>query len=288
TWAFAICSAAVCLAAGCTGSSGSGAPAPTGSRVVGGDVTFAEAPGVPPNYIFPMDSLQYFSTNNINQFQYLMWLPAYWIGDHDKIILNEDLSLAQPPVYSSNNTVVTIKLKSYRWSDGQPVTSRDVTFWINLLRANKVNWGEYAPGFFPDDVKAVTAPSATEVVLRLDGPVNPQWFTESELTQISPLPQHAWDKTSVSGQIGAYDTTTAGARAVYKFLAGQSAQLRTYASNPLWRVVDGPWKLAAFDPSGRAKFTPNPAYSGPVKPSISSFTEVPFTSEAAEFNALRA
>ena len=112
------------------------------------------------------------------------------------------------------------------------MTSRDVVFWINLLRANKVNWGEYAPGFFPDDVTKVTAPSRSQVVLTLNGPVNPQWFTESELTQISPLPQHAWDKTSATGKIGNYDTSISGARAVYKFLAGQSTQLRTYASQP--------------------------------------------------------
>ena len=114
---------------------------------------------------------------------------------------------------------MTINLKHYQWSDGKPVTSRDVVFWINLLRANKVNWGEYAPGFFPDDVTKVAAPSTSQVVLTLNGPVNPQWFTESELTQISPLPQHAWDKTSATGKIGNYDTSTSGARAVYKFLA---------------------------------------------------------------------
>jgi peptide/nickel transport system substrate-binding protein len=276
------------FAAGCAGSAKSPSAAPAGHKVPGGNATFAEPPGAPPNYIFPMDSLQYFSTNNINQFQYLMWRPLYWIGNHSQVTVNESLSLAQPPAYSSGNTVVTINLKSYQWSDGKPVTSRDVVFWINLLKANKVNWGEYAPGFFPDDVKQVAAPSASQVVLTLDGPVNPQWFTQSELTQISPLPQHAWDKTSVSGQVGDYDTSTSGARAVYKFLDSQAAQLKSYASNPLWQLVDGPWKLASYDPSGRAKFVPNPHYSGPVKPSLDSFTELPFASEASEYDALRA
>ncbi len=278
---------AIVLAAGCAGSS-TPHQAAGGKRVAGGNITFAEAPGTPPNYIFPMDSLQYFSTNNLNQFQYLMWRPLYWIGDQDKIVLNDKLSLADPPQYSQHNTVVTIRLKNYRWSDGKPVTSRDVTFWINLLAANKINWGEYAPGFFPDDIASMTTPSATEVVLTLKGPVNPAWFTQSELTQVTPIPQHAWDKSSASGKIGNFDTTTTGARAVYKFLAAQSSQLKTYASNPLWQVVDGPWKLAAFDPSGRARFVPNRSHSGPVKPSADSFTEVPFTSETAEYDALRA
>jgi peptide/nickel transport system substrate-binding protein len=251
-------------------------------------VTFAESPGAPPNYIFPLDALQYYSTNNLAQFQYLMWRPLYWIGDQASITLNDALSLAQPPVYSQGNTVVTINLKPYKWSDGTSLTSRDVVFWIRMLEANKLNWGEYAPGFFPDDVSKVTAPSASQVVLTLNGPVNPQWFTQSELTQITPLPQHAWDKTSVSGKIGNFDATTAGARAVYKFLNAQSQDVSTYATNPLWHVVDGPWQLTKYNPSGLAQFSPNKAYSGPVKPRISSFTEVPFTSEAAEYNALRA
>jgi peptide/nickel transport system substrate-binding protein len=283
--AAAILAAAV---AGCTRPAAPPNQGQPGKPVSGGNVTFAESPGTPPNYIFPLDALQYFSTNNINQFQYLMWRPLYWIGNGSDITLNESLSLAQTPVYSHGNTAVTINLKPYKWSDGKPVTSRDVVFWINLLKANKVNWGEYAPGFFPDDVTKVTAPSASQVVLTLNGPVSQQWFTQSELTQITPLPQHAWDKTSASGKIGNYDTTTVGAKAVYKFLDSQAKKLSSYGSNPLWHVVDGPWQLASFNPSGLAKFIPNKSYSGPVKPKISSFTEVPFTSEAAEYNALRA
>ena len=31
---------------------------------------------------------------------------------------------------------------------------------------------------------------------------------------------------------------------------------------------------------------PNPTYSGPVKPTIKKFVELPFTSDSAEFNAL--
>ena len=274
--------------AGCTKAAAPTNPGPSGKPVTGGYVSFAESPGAPPNYIFPLDALQYYSTNNLEQFQYLMWRPLYWIGNGSDITLNESLSLAQAPVYSHGNTVVTLNLKPYKWSDGKPVTSRDVVFWINMLKANKLNWGEYAPGFFPDDVTKVTAPSASQVVLTLNGPVNQQWFTQSELSQISPLPQHAWDKTSASGKIGNYDTTTAGAKAVYKFLDAQARDVNSYGSNPLWHVVDGPWQLASFNPSGLAKFTPNKSYSGPVKPRVSSFTEVPYTSEAAEYNALRA
>lgn len=293
--AIALLLALSCVVAACTGgssssssSNASGSAIASGAVTEGGTATFAEAPGTAPNYIFPMDSLAYFSTSNINQFQYLMWRPLYWFGDGNKIAENDDLSLAEPPKYSANNTVVTIALKHYNWSDGTPVTSRDVTFWINMLRANSANYGEYVPGFFPDDVKSVATPSASEITMTLAGPVNPTWFTLNELSQITPMPQHAWDKTSATGAIGDYDTQTASAKEVYNFLDTQSKNLSSYASNPVWQVVDGPWKLSAFRTDGYAEFVPNTTYSGTNKPHLAKFIEQPFTSAAAEFNALKA
>ena len=44
-------------------------------------------------------------------------------------------------------------LKSWNWSDGDPVTSRDFTFIYNLLKANYQNWNGYIPGTFPTDVR---------------------------------------------------------------------------------------------------------------------------------------
>ena len=51
-------------------------------------------------------------------------------------------------------------------------------------------------------------------------------------------------------------------------------------------MVDGPWKLTSFDASGNVTMVANPTYSGPIKPTIKTFIEVPFTSDSAEFNAL--
>ena len=58
-------------------------------------------------------------------------------------------------------------------------------------------------------------------------------------------------------------------------------------SSPLWSVVDGPWKLSAFNADGHVTFVPNTAYSGPVKPKLSEFQEVPFTTDSAEYDVLR-
>ncbi len=109
-----------------------------------------------------------------------------------------------------------------------------------------------------------------------------------ELSEIVPIPQYAWDKTSASSPVGNYDTTAAGAKAVWKFMNGQATQQGTYSTNPLWKVVDGPWKLSAFSTvTGASTFVPNKAYTGPDKPKIAKFEELPFTSTSAEFNALR-
>ena len=76
--------------------------------------------------------------------------------------------------------------------------------------------------------------------------------------------------------------------AVYNFLTGEAKKLSSYATNPLWQVVDGPFKLTHFDTTGNVTMVPNPKYSGPIKPKIAKLVELPFTSDEAEFNALAA
>src|SRR5262249_43306905 len=121
------------LAAACVNSpssSGGNGPPPSGKPISGGTATFAENPAAgPADYIFPMVSLAYDLPTNI-QFQYLQFRPLYWFGQGSSPSLNPDLSLAEQPKFSAGNTVVTIHLKHYLWSDGKPVTSRDVLFWI--------------------------------------------------------------------------------------------------------------------------------------------------------------
>jgi peptide/nickel transport system substrate-binding protein len=272
-----------------SGNGGGGGTTTQGTPVKGATVTFAEQAGDTPDYIFPLYSLAYWDEGNVNQFQYLMFRPLYWYGSagaSDQLALNPSLSLANAPVYSDGNKTVTIKLKHYMWSNGQPVTSRDVEFWINLLKANKTDYGPYAPGGFPDNLTSESYPNASTIVLHLNEAYNPTWFTNNELAEISPLPQHAWDKESATGKVGNYDTSTAGAKAVYKYLNGQAKDLSSYATNPLWQVVDGPFHLSAFTLEGQATLVPNSHYSGQVKPKIGKLVELPFTSDAAEYNAV--
>jgi peptide/nickel transport system substrate-binding protein len=95
----------------------------------------------------------------------------------------------------------------------------------------------------------------------------------------------AWDRTS-SGP-SKCSTVVSDCTAVYSYLNAQAKNLPTYTTNPLWQVVDGPWKLASFNADGHNTFVPNPKYSGPIKPSLAKFEEAPFTTDAAEYNVLR-
>jgi peptide/nickel transport system substrate-binding protein len=261
--------------------------------VRGGTITWAEGPDTPPTYIFPFVSSANSSAANINQFEQLMYRPLYWFGSNDRPGVDYSRSLAEPPSFSDGDTLVTIRLKHYMWSDGEQLSSRDVMFWINLMRAEGAEFYGYVPGYFPDNVKAITTPNADTIVMRLARSYNPTWFLYNQLSLITPLPL-AWDRTSIgqpaprSSLAKLPDSTPAGARAVYRFLNAQSEQPSRWAASPIWRVVDGPWRLASFVPStGQATFVPNSRFSGPQKPHAARFVELPFTSDTSEFNLLR-
>jgi len=259
----------------------------------GGTVTWAEGPETPPTYIFPLISSVNSSAANINQFEFFMYRPLYWFGNDNQPTVDYNESIGQAPTFSDGGKTVTVKLNHYVWSDGETVSSRDVVLWMNLMEANKTEFYGYVPGYFPDNVVKVSAPNATTVVFDFNKAYNQKWLVYNELSLVTPLPM-AWDRTSLSAPVpsptaaGLPDTTPAGAKEVYTFLNTQSLKQSTWASSPLWSVVDGPWKLSAFSNTGQATFVPNPKYVGPEKAHISKFIEEPFTSDTSEFNALRA
>jgi peptide/nickel transport system substrate-binding protein len=263
---------------------------PTGSKVTGkvvrgGTVTVAEV-GQSPNFIFP-----YSPDTNSNGFNANLtlglWPYLVYAGDRGKSTVNPQESLYSSLKYSHHDSVITIVLKPWKWSDGAPITSRDFTFTYNLLKANYRNWFRYSPGLFPADVTRVVAPNVHTVVIDLTRSYNPTFYTDNVLSAIQLIPQHAWDKTSLTGKVGNYDDTTGGAKAVYGFLQKQGGDMSTFATSPLWKVVDGPWKLGTFNSSGYYSWVPNKNYSGPDKPILNKVAWTPFTSETAEMDALR-
>ena len=268
--------------------------APSGTKESGGTIYYTEGAGATPNYIFPMTSAQVCGTTNITQLNSMLYRPLYWYGNDYRPTIDYSYSIGQQPTFSDNNQTVTIKLNPWKWSNGETVTSRDVQLWINLYKADpSKNYCGYVPGYFPDNVTSVQAPNGQTVVLHLNKSYNPEWFTYNELSQIYPIPL-GWDRTSLSAPAPTSDNghlpdaTKAGAEAVYKFLDAQSKDLGTWASSPLWSVVDGPFKLQSFTSTAQVTLVPNPDYSGSPKPTISRFVELPFTSDAAIFNEIRA
>ena len=289
---------AVALGALATGVANSGASAPSGTLV------FAEGPGAAPNYIFPYMSCTYFSVDNINQFENLMYRPLYWFGlGASAAIVDKPqngaqapngLSLAAAPVYSNGNKTVTINMGNYTFYDGQPVNAQSVLFFLNLYHSDPSAYCGYVPGYgIPDQVSSVSSPNSKTVVINFKSAVNPGWMTYNYLSEITPFPD-AWDvsganstSTCATGTYGAASTDTA-CKAVVTYLQ-QYAQTTSNYSNTFWQSgSDGPYLLKSFDNLGNATFVPNPKYAGPVKSSVAEVQLKAYTSAQAEANDLRA
>jgi peptide/nickel transport system substrate-binding protein len=278
--ATAVVAALALTAAGCSSSSPSGTA--NGAKVKGGTAVYAEPPSTVPNYIFPFTSSAYISVINAGYFSNLLYRPLYWFGNNGQPTLNTKLSLANPPSWSGNTATIT--LKHYMWSNGTPVTTADVMLWVNMLKAvGATDWGAYTgfPNAFVSSIKVV---SPTEIQFTTNKTYSHNWFLYNDLSQITPMPA-AWDKTSSGPSNCAANVKSCGA--VYNYLNAQSKNLPSYATSPLWGIVDGPWKVSAFNADGHVTFVPNTKYSGPVKPTLAKFEEVPFTTDAAEYNVLR-
>ncbi|MGH7921715.1 MAG: ABC transporter substrate-binding protein, partial [Candidatus Dormibacteraceae bacterium] len=272
--------ALVLVLASCGNASGSSASPGKASDTI----SWAEPPGNTPDWIWPFMPAAKESNMNISV-QFMLYRPLYFFGAGGTPTVSSNLSLAQMPSYSADGKTLTITLKSYKWSNGQPVTAQDVLFWINMYRAEPTNYYDYTPGLFPDNVVSATAPNPSTVVLTTNQAYNPKWFLYNQLSTITPMPA-AWDVTG-PGQASDCATNEADCAAVYNYLDGQSKNLPGYSSNPVWAIVDGPWKLQNFNSDGNLTFLPNPSYSGPVKASVKQLKMLPFTTDSAEFNVLK-
>jgi peptide/nickel transport system substrate-binding protein len=276
---------AACSGGGST-SIGSGGGALKGAKEQGGTVTQGWI-AASPDFLFPYPPTTNTDGYNTNLTDPL-WVPLIDEGDGSQAIVNWSKSIAKSVVYSDNDTTVTIALQDWKWSDGQPITSRDFTFTYNLLKTGYSNWVNYEPGGFPTDVKSVTTDGEHTVVLHLTQSFNPTYYTEDVLSFVQLIPQHAWDKTSVTGTVGNYDETASGAKAVYAFLQKEGADMATFTTNPLWQVVDGPWKLSYFTSNGDWNYVPDKNYSGTHKATLAHWDNVDYTSDAAQLDAIRA
>jgi peptide/nickel transport system substrate-binding protein len=258
-----------------------------GASTPGGTLTFAEAPGAAPNWIFPFTGYQNFSASNLNQFQELMYRPLYFFGLGASAAYVPSLSLAETPVVSKNGKTVILNLKGWRFANGQVVDASSVMFFLNLYDADPTSYGAYTPGLGIPDQVATASGAGLRVVIRMKNAVNANWFLYNYLSEITPLPD-SWDVTAahVAGRCatGAYGaaSTQASCKAVEAYLDKMASATSTFTSAFWQGGDDGPWRLTSFDAQGDAVFAANPRYSGPQHAQVHFVKEIAYTSEATE------
>lgn len=314
---FALVVAGVTALAACSGSSGGGSGSTKASGNAGsgvamtgqigavptqatgakkaGTITVATPPNSAPTWILPIVTAGGNSVYTVPEFDYQMWRPLYWLTNGVEPKETPAMSLANQPTWSNGDKTVTFTLKSnFKWSNGDALTSQDVLFWYYVMEAaikeSPANWAYYSQGVgFPDLVTSITAPDASTVTMNLSSAVNPTWFQQDEIGAIQPMPSKVWAVDAAGGTpITDWATNKADAKKIYDYLAAASKSVSTYATNPLWQVTDGPYKLTSFSATtGAFTMAPNPAYGGPHGTTESNFQIVPFTSDQAEYNAVK-
>lgn len=255
----------------------------------GGIATYADVTGDAFTWILPLENETSYEPWEWDVSEG-SWMPLYYVGEGSKTGVDYGISIGKAPVYSDDDTTVTIRLNTdFTWSTGKKVTATDVKFFFELDSAGKHTLGDYLPGEMPDDIKSISYPNSSTVVLHLTRSFNPTWFTGNQLTWIYPLPVQAWDKTCATCPVGDAATTPSGAKKVFDFLFSQSKDRTTYTTNPLWKVVDGPWIINTYDLVTYAtSFSANPHYTGPTKPRLAGYRVLTYTTATAEVDALRA
>jgi peptide/nickel transport system substrate-binding protein len=286
------------VAAACSSSGGSSSgsnSASSGVPVKGGTATVALPAGVTNNWIFPFYAISNSSVYNSNQFQWMFYRPLYMFGNNTNtnVTINYPLSPANPPDYTNGGKTVVINMKGWKWSDGETVNAQSLIFFLNMAKAEKDNWYAYSKSLLPDNVASYKATGPNQLTIQLNSQYSSIWYTYNQLAELNPMPL-AWDVTSLGAKPGSGGCTTdtaadgwAKCKAVYTFLTAQSKIASTYATSPLWSVVDGPWKLSSFNTNGNVTIVPNKAYSGSPKPRLSAIKFLPYTADSAEYTALK-
>jgi peptide/nickel transport system substrate-binding protein len=256
-----------------------------------GSITYGYQSSNAPNWIFPITTAAANSVYNTYVFDWQMWRPLYYYPQGTTITVDQQLSPADPPVWSNGDKTMSITLKPWKWSNGQTLSSKDLLFTMDeiaaAVKASPANWSAYVPGFFPSTITSMSTPNASTLVVNMKSAVNPTWMEQDILSAIMVMPAAEWAKDSASGPTLDF-TQPANALKIFNYLTAQAKSVNSYATNPLWQTVYGPYKLTSFNATtGAFTFVPNTAYSGQHATPQSTFVGVPFTSNAAQFNAIK-
>ncbi len=268
----------------------------SGSPANGGTIVAGQLTGQTPTDIDPIINGATCSTDTF-QFVADMYIPLYYGPNGATPNIDESMSAAEPPKYSNGDKTVTINIKpGLKWSDGTPVDGQDVAFYYYLVKAattaSPANWCQYSTSTqFPYNVKSVSY-SGNTVVFHLTNSVNPTWFTDNQLQDtnggVYPLPATDWDVNSSGQKLTDWATNPKDALAIYQNLnntngADSPAQ---FATSPLWKVVDGGFKLQSFNTTNSSfVMVPNKSYGLSPKPTF-TFEDNTYTSETALLDAM--
>lgn len=284
SWALVACTVAASglLLAGCSGS-GSGASSSASSSTI----NYALPANFTPNWILPIGTASHLNTNN-GSIAGALWEPLVaYDGSTGKVTWNKAGSIATDVKFAADQKSAVVTLGKRSWSDGKPITTRDVEFWYNVVKANKAEWANYNKGQAPDNWTSFTTIDPTHFKLTFDRAYNADWMLANQLNLITPLPQHAWDKTSATAAVSDADRTPAGAKQVWSYLNKAAGNISAYATDPLWKVVSGPYTISSFATSGKVVLAANAKYDGGEKAKITTVNLLPFTTGSSEENALR-
>lgn len=258
----------------------------------GGVVTWACAPGFPPAVIFPFTPPERMGTRNVIEFQALMYRTLYYFGNTGKPEVDYDLSIGEEPVWSEDGLTATITVKPWKWSNGETLCADNVLFWVNLMKVKGARYGEYVPGYFPDNCVDYGKAAEDKVYFTFDKPYSKRWMLMNQFSTITPLPR-AWDRTTAGPANASGDL--ADVEAVYDYLMEQqgnaveenNAHRTQWADSPIWSIVSGPWRLKSYTLEGVVTFVPNEHYSGPNKPHIDEFRQLPTFSDEEQYQMLQ-
>jgi peptide/nickel transport system substrate-binding protein len=158
--------------------------------------------------------------------------------------------LASSYKWSHGGRTLTFTIPAGRdWSDGKPITARDVAFTFNLIKKYS------ALNVHGVSFTGASAPSATKAVLTFAGPAYTQLYS---IAQVFIVPEHIWSKIKNPGN---------------------------YANTK--PVGSGPYLLDGVTASEMV-FTRNPHYWQQGLPKVKTVRVLDYTSQQAVLNAMSA
>jgi peptide/nickel transport system substrate-binding protein len=171
------------------------------------------------------------------QAAWLLYPELVWVNRFHRIDWGR--SLASAITTPDGGRTYDVTLRPWRWSDGVPVSSGDAAYALELIRRLGETWPGFGGGGMPGIIQSLTVKDARHFTVVLTHRANAEWFIYNGLSQLTPLPEHAWRKYSID-------------------------QLEELQSSPgFFSVVDGPLKISKLVVGQDAVFVPNPAYEGP-------------------------